>query len=134
MERRRLLMVDGAINLILGLLLLTFWPPLVQWLGMPATETPFYASVLGAVLLGIGIALMIETRRKPGGPVGLGLAGAVAINLCGGVALAAWLLGGQLNLPLRGQVLLWLLALALVGISAFEVVAFLRHKANSGDP
>ena len=127
-------MVDGAINLILGLLLLTFWPPLVQWLGVPAADPPFYASILGAVLLGIGFALLIEARRKPGGPVGLGLAGAVAINLTGGVVLAVWLLSGKLNLPLQGQVLLWLLALLLVGISAFEVVASWRHKPDPGDP
>ena len=51
---------------------------------------------------------------------GLGLGGAICINLCGGIVLALWLIAGDLSLPLRGLVLLWGLVVILVGISIFE--------------
>ena len=97
---------------------------LVSTLGLPATNTSFYPSILGAVLFGIGIALLVE--RRAGG--GLGLRGAVAINLSGGVVLVFWLLFGHLLLPVRGLVFLWALAAVLVGISTVELVAAARRK------
>jgi hypothetical protein len=76
--------------------------------------------LLGGVLIGIGIALLIERSR---GRSGLGLAGAISINLCAGLVLAGWLLFGSLDLPLRGQLFLWLLVVLLVGISGVELRA-----------
>ena len=123
-----LLVVDAAINFLLGLLLLGFSRPIAHLLGVPHTDVRFYPTLLGAVLFGIGIALMIEAYRKSNGLVGLGLGGAVAINLCGGAVLFFWLLSGVLDLPLRGLVFLWVLAIALVGISAAELLAHYRKK------
>jgi hypothetical protein len=60
--------------------------------------------------------------------VGLGLGGAVAINLCGGIVLFIWLISGALDLPLRGLVFLWALAIVLVGISTVEL---LTHRRRS---
>ena len=62
---RRLLLLDGLINLGLGALLVVFPDALVQALGVPPADTRFYPSVLGAVLLGIGIALLLERTRLP---------------------------------------------------------------------
>jgi len=123
-----LLVVDAGINFLLGFLLLGFSRPLTRLLGVPYTDAKFYPTILGAVLLGIGIALMIEAFRQPNGLVGLGLGGAVAINLCGGTLLAFWLLSGVLNLPLRGLVFLWVLAIILVGISVVELLAHYLKK------
>ena len=123
--RTLLLRIDAAINLLLGVLLLVFPQRLVDALGIPAAEQVFYPSILGAVLFGIGIALLLEQRS--GG--GLGLAGAVAINLCGGIALAFWLLFGDLALPARGIVFLWTLVTVLVGLSAVEL---LTHAGRKG--
>ena len=121
-----LLLVDAAINLVLGVLLIVFPSRLVALLGVPDASTRFYPSILGAVLFGIGIALLIE-RYKPGASaVGLGLSGAIAINLCGGLVLAGWLLSGALPIPARGYLFLGLLALVLVGISGIELRAMLR--------
>ena len=64
-----------AASLLLGGLLLFFPQPLVQALGVPASDNIFYPSILGAVLLGIGVALLIECRRVRVGFVGLGLGG-----------------------------------------------------------
>ncbi len=77
--------------------------------------------ILGAVLFGIGIALIWEGIRGDGQLVGLGLGGAIAINLSGGLALTGWLLFGDLSLPLRGQLFLWGLASILVLISLAEL-------------
>ena len=122
MESSKLLLVDALINLILGILLATFPRSVVDLLGVPHSDARFYPSILGAVLIGIGVALVIEYFRKPNGPAGLGLHGAIAINLCGAFLLAGWLLGGNLDIPLRGQVFLWTITAILIVISLFELV------------
>jgi hypothetical protein len=118
--RARLLFIDGFVNLLLGVALLCF-DPVAAWLGVPASDTPFYPMILGAVLFGIGTALIWEGVRGDAQLVGLGLGGAIAINLCGGLALTGWLLFGDLSLPLRGQLFLWGLASILVLISLAEL-------------
>jgi hypothetical protein len=57
---RVLLGIDGIVNLALGAALLLFPAGLVGLLGLPPTSTYFYASILGAVILGIGVALLLE--------------------------------------------------------------------------
>jgi hypothetical protein len=126
MNRSTLLKADAAINLILGILLMVFPAGLVKALGIPMSEPPFYATILGGVLFGIGLALLVECYRKSNRFVGLGLAGAIAINLCGGFVLAVWLLSDKLTLPLRGHIFLWFLVLLLVGISLLEGLSHLR--------
>ena len=126
MNRKLLLTIDGVLNIVLGILLIAFPATLVELLGIPSATSNFYPNILGAVLLGIGIALLIERNNVSGGGVGLGLNGAVAINLCGGLVLGAWLLFGGLILPVRGEIFLWLLVAILVGISLIEVVVSLR--------
>lgn len=118
--RSKILLLDAFVNVVLGLLLATFPNSVVRFLGVPATDTKFYPSILGAVLLGIGVALFIEFYRKPSQPPGLGLSGAIAINLCGAIFLAGWLMTGTLDLPLRGQVFLWTVGIGLAAISGSE--------------
>lgn len=115
-----LLVIDAVINYVLGILCLLY-PFVATAVGVPIVENSFYPSILGAVLFGIGIALSIEYFRKRGGMGGLGLAGAVAINLAGGVVLVLWLIFGNLAIPTRGFVFLWLLAAILVLISGYEL-------------
>lgn len=123
-----LLVLDAAINFLLGLLLLGFSRPLTHLLGVPYTTVTFYPTLLGGVLFGIGVALTIEAFRQPKGLVGLGLGGAVAINLCGGMVLLVWLVSGALDLPLRGLVFLWALTIVLVGISTVELLTHRRKN------
>jgi hypothetical protein len=130
MRHTLLLKIDAAINLILGILLLTFPLKLVKALGVPMAAPSFYPSILGGVLFGIGLALLVECYRQPNGLGGLGLAGAIVINLCGGFVLAIWLLSGSLNLPLRGQIFLWTLVLLLVGLSLIEGLAELKMRTK----
>jgi hypothetical protein len=119
MNHKSLLLIDAIINLVLGALLLVAPTATADFLGIPPITDRFYPSILGAVLFGIGLALLIE-RFRFRGLAGLGLGGAVAINLSGGVVLAGWLLFGGLDLPLRGLLFLWGLVAVLVVISLFE--------------
>ena len=120
----KLLIIDAIINLALGILLLLSIPfpeQITEHLGVPKIQHAFYPSIMGGVFVGIGIALLIEnSRKKSGQMIGLGLGGAIVINLCGGIVLMGWLLFGGLDLPNRGVVFLWLIALLLVGISSLE--------------
>ncbi len=128
MKRSRLLAIDGIINLILGVLLVLFPAPVVAALGVPEAAG-FYPSILGGVLVGIGLALFIEAS---GVGSGLGLEGAVAINLCGGLVLAGWLLFADLYIPLRGTLFLWGLVILLVGISVVELLARIGEDEDEG--
>ena len=122
------LFVDAVINLILGVLLLIFSDSLIKFVGVPTSATSFYPNILGGVLFGIGLALLVECFRKPDGLIGLGLGGAITINLCGGTVLAFWLLWGNLTIPIHGYIFLWILVIILIGISAVELLTCLRKK------
>ena len=122
-KHRILLGADGALNLALGLLLLLFPAGVAGLLGLPQTHTYFYVSILGAVIFGIGIALLIELRGAARGVRGLGLGGAIVINWCGAGVLVVWLLIGRLNIPFRGYLLLWFVAILVLGIGVAETAA-----------
>ncbi len=126
MKSSTLLIIDAGINFFLGifLLLLIPFPDLIpQFLGVPQVQQAFYPSIMGAIFIGIGIALIIESCRDNAlGSGGLGLAGALAINLCAGAVLMGWLIFGDLDLPIRGLIFLWIIALILVVISSIELI------------
>ena len=69
-----LLYIDATINLALGVLLISFPLGIAEAVGVPIPDHSFYASILGGVLFGIGIALLIEAGRIKSRLVGLGLA------------------------------------------------------------
>ena len=117
MKIKTLLMIDAVINLLLGLLLAIYPKSIINVLGIPYVENTFYPNILGAVLIGIEIALVAQVK-EPG--TGLGLRGAVAINMCGGLFLAGWLLFGELGIPVHGKLILWILVVVLVGLSGYE--------------
>ena len=129
MNKKTTLLIDASINFILAILLLTFSPALVNFLGVPDTDNSFYPNILGAIFLGITIALVIEANRKHSDRyVGLGLIGAISINLSGGLVLLLWLLLGGLNLPLKGLIFLWVLDILLVVVSSIELYTSLKEK------
>ena len=128
-KRNALLLIDAGVNLILGLLLIAYSTRLAEILGVPITEQAFYPSILGAVLVGIALALLAETFGATSKfTSGLGLFGAILINLCGGIVLLYWLLSGSLNLPLRGRAFLWGLDLILLIVSCLELINHIRLK------
>lgn len=124
---KTLLLIDSLINLLLGIILLAYSKPVVDLFGLPETDLKFYPNLLGAVLFGIGIALFIEYKRKEEF-IGLGLGGAISINLIGGFVLFIWLISGNLILPIHGKIILWILDFILVAISFFELFVYLKNK------
>jgi hypothetical protein len=117
------LTIDGIINLVLGILLLLFPLGMAELLGVPQSDVNFYPTILGAVIFGIGIALLIERYGFAQNIRGLGLGGAIAINLCGALALLVWLVSTPLNIPLRGQVILWAIAVIVLLVGIVEILA-----------
>ena len=119
-EHKILLAVHGGGNVPLGVLLMLFPLGVV---GLPPVDPNFYSSIFGALLLGIGIALLAEIVGSGGWIGGLGLGGAIIINICGSVALILWLVFGALEIPLRGQILLWVIGVLVLGIGVAEILA-----------
>lgn len=135
MKPSKVLLVDALINLILGILLLLLIPfpdQLPKLLGVPKVEQTFYPSIMGGVFIGIAIALLIENYRSTeSGLIGLGLGGAIAINLSGGMVLIGWLTFGKLDIPVNGKVFLWIIAIILIMISSIELIIY--NKRNKGE-
>ena len=121
-KNKILLLIDGIVNLFLGMLLLLFPFGIAQLFGVPQPNSNFYPTILGAVIFGIGIALLLEAYGKPSGIHGLGIAGAVAINFCGAGVLTLWLISDPFNLPLRGYIILWTIAIVVLALGFIELL------------
>jgi len=130
-QHKKLLILDGAVNLLLGVLLLCFPLGLAAWLGAPEAELNFYPGILGAVLFGIGAALLLEAYGEQKGIRGLGLEGAIVINFCGAGALVVWLLAVPLNIPLRGHVVLWVIAISVLLVGLVELIHQMQGRRIS---
>ena len=121
MNKRSILLVDAVINFVLAFLLGIFPKDVISLLGLPVVSNPFYASILGGVFFGIGIALLLNRSAKYRSSDGLGLRGAIAINLSGGAVLALWLMFGSLDVPTHGKVIMWVLVVILFVLSTVEL-------------
>lgn len=120
-KQKTLLALDGIINLVLGFLLLLFPAGIVDYLGLPAPNTFFYPTILGGVIFGIGIALLLELFFSEK-IRGLGLVGAIAINFSGGLVLLYWLIFTRLDIPGKGLIVLWIVAIVVLGMGLIELV------------
>ena len=127
MSPKLLLVIDAGVNLLLGGLLLTFPFGTAAWLGVPLAESAFYPTILGAVLFGIGLALLLEVYGRERRYTGLGPAGAIAINFCGAGVLAIWLIAAPPAIPLRGQILLWTIVVLVLAIGLIELLVGSEH-------
>jgi hypothetical protein len=120
---RTLLLVDAVANLVLGALLLAYPLGIADLFGLPASDSAFYPTILGGVIFGIGISLLLARAGRPG----LGIDGAIAINLVGAGVLVVWLIARPPSVPLRGLVTLWTVAVIVLGIGGVE----LSHRTRS---
>jgi hypothetical protein len=134
MRESLLLTIDAAVNLALGLALLVFPAGLPHWLGLPTADPPFFASLLGAVLAGIGLALLAERFRARFGAAGLGIGGALLINFCGAGALVVWLVSRRLALPTRGAMILWTVAIVVLALGLLEMVHGIGRRRQREKP
>ena len=122
-KHKNLLFLDGVANLVLGALLLFFPLGVAEFFGVSVSESNFYPTILGGVIFGIGIALLIERYGFEKQIRGLGLGGAMAINICGSFVLLGWLIFAPPAIPLRGTILLWSIGLLVLGIGLVELLA-----------
>ena len=122
-KSKTLLLIDGIVNLVLGILLLLFPFGIAQLLGVPLPNINFYPTILGAVIFGIGIALLLEAFGEQRGVHGLGIAGAIAVNFCAAGVLTLWLISTPLNLPQRGYIILWTIDIIVLTIGFIELIS-----------
>ncbi len=127
------LAIDSLLNLLLGALLVVFPRDLVSFLGIPQPGSAFYPSILGAVLFGIGIALWMERGTDRTSGRGLGLGGAVVINLCAALVLSAWLLFGGLSLSATGSGFLWGIVAIFIVVSLAEIASVRGTLSRTND-
>lgn len=121
-RHKAFLLIDGIVNLILGILLLLFPLGIAEVLGVPQPSSHFYPTILGGVIFGIGIALLLEAYGHRHRIRGLGLGGAIAINICGASILALWLILEPPYIPLRGRIILWGVTVVVMGIGLLEIL------------
>ena len=67
--------------------------------------------------------MIIESRHRTLGMRGLGLGGAVCVNLSGAAVIMGWLMVGYLPIPPIGESFLWGVALFLLFISFLALFA-----------
>jgi len=132
-KKKMLIMIDCVVNLVLGVLLLLFPFGVIDILGLPPTNTYFYPMILGAVIFGIGVALLLDVIGYKKNIRGLGLGGAIAINISGSVVLICWLLFSSVEVALRGWITLWVVGVLVlfIGIAEFIAVTWKDKNANT---
>jgi hypothetical protein len=125
MKQNKLLIIDGIINVLLGILLILFPLGMDHFLSLPYTSTYFYTTIFGAVLIGIGIALFIECKIPSSG---LGLIGAIIINICGASALLLSLFIYKTSIPTFGLIILVVIAILVFLLALLELIQFSKRK------
>lgn len=114
-----MLYVDLLFKAGFGLALLLFPLLFCKVFGLPRPNTGFWPRILGASFLGQAGALFLEGAVP--NTHGLGLGGALTINLSIAAILASMIILGAVGEKRRAQALLWLLVVVLVTLSLFEL-------------
>jgi hypothetical protein len=124
------LRVDAVSNGSLALFLLAAsWDDLYELFGLPLPEPPFYAQLLGAVL--VAFALLEWTLAGTAAERVVTFAAAVG-SVLAAVILAAWLVRGETGADAHGEIALWSIAAFLALAAAIHAVVLLR--ATRGGP
>jgi hypothetical protein len=118
---QQLLWIETLLKLTGGLVLAIAPMSAVKVFGLPLTGTSFWPRLLGAVLIGLAVAMFLEARVT--GSHGLGLAGCAVVNLAGAAMMAALLVVDAGPPSVRGRGLLWLLVIFLLVLSVLELAA-----------
>jgi hypothetical protein len=115
---QQLLWIETLLKLVPGLLLVLAPLTTLRVLGLPRPDTGFWPRLTGALLVGMAGALFVEGAQSGRG---LGLAGAIIINLCGATVLAILLVLDRGPASTRGRVVVWALTCTLVVLSVVEI-------------
>ncbi len=116
----QLLWIDALFKLSFGIALLVLPHLLIKTLGLPKTKQAFYPRLVGALLVGLAFALMIEGAGDASS--GLALHGAVAINLSVSFFIVVRLLFADPTPTRRGRFVLWGLVFLLLALSLMQSI------------
>lgn len=116
---QQLLFVEAILKATFGLLLVAAPQVLIKLCGLPPVLTGFWPRLLGATLLGIAAATLIEGTLL--GSRGLGLGGSLAINFAVVAMLITMLAVNAAATTVRGKVLLWSLVAGLCALILVEI-------------
>ena len=114
----QLLWINALICLVFGATLVVAPKPLIALIGLPRAEQTFYPRLLGALLFGMGLAVIVEGADRQSS--GLGLGGLAAINLTVAAVILVLIMFGRLALPMRGRLGLKLFAAMLVLLAGLQ--------------
>jgi hypothetical protein len=114
----QLLWIETLTKFVPGALLVLAPLATLRVLGLPRPDTGFWPRLAGVLLVGIAGALFLEGTSRGHG---LGLAGAIIVNLSGASLLAALLVLEAGPAYTRGRTAVWLVVCALVTLSVFEI-------------
>jgi hypothetical protein len=115
----QLLWIELVMKLAGGVVLLLVPLTAIKVLGLPRSDTAFWPRLLGVVLIGLAAATFMDASVKLGH--GLALGGSFVINTIAGLTLAAMLFLKQGPPSLRGRIVLWGLAVGLIGLALVEI-------------
>lgn len=124
-EDKILLLIDSVVNIAIGIILLCYPLGIGDYLDLPKSDNNFYPVILGAVIFSIGIALFIESKYYERGIRGLGIEGAITINIIASSVLIIFLVAGNLNISKFGLIILWFIGILVFIIGVVEI---LRNK------
>ncbi len=113
-----ILIGDALLKLMWGMALVLSFGRLMATLGLPSAESRFYPRLLGSLLVGVGLALMIEAL--PTGWRGLGAGGAAVVNFAVAAMLFLLLIARSGRTNAMGRRLLWIMAASLLAMGALE--------------
>ena len=118
----QILWFDALLKLAAGLPLAILPKATVAVFGLPRVQNGFYVRLLGAVLVGLAVAIIAEGRSGHT-QAGLGPAGALSVNIAGGIVLIGQIVFGRSDLTFRGRLLCWgiLAAMSALAIAEFAL-------------
>ncbi|HEX5600567.1 MAG TPA: ABC transporter permease [Hyphomicrobiaceae bacterium] len=115
----QLLWFETLIRFSAGLVLLIMPLTAARVLGLPLPQALLWPRLLGALLIGMAAATLLEGSIS--GSRGLGLGGLVLINLITAVVIIALLVLERGSQTKRGKLFLRALAITLVGLGLIEI-------------
>ena len=113
--------IEITMKLGAGLALVAVPRALSRICGLPAPNDAFWPRLLGATLIGLGLATLLDGHAAAG--KGLGAYGAATINLSVAAGLGALLILGQGVPAKRGRAILWLAAACLSVLALVEIIS-----------
>lgn len=117
----QILWLEIVLKLGIGLILLAAPRTLAKVLGLPVAEDAFWPRLVGAMLIGLAAAMIVELRLQPGHA--LGLSGIAAIDLAVGATLWAMLILGRAGSTKRGRLAIGTAAFVLTLLALVSIVS-----------